>query len=52
MLDKMQYLSQINLFDELSMNELRAIDKISHMKSMRKGTLILSPFKRYKPFFC
>jgi cAMP-binding proteins - catabolite gene activator and regulatory subunit of cAMP-dependent protein kinases len=51
MLDKLQYLSQINLFDELSMKDLMAIDKISHMKPLKKGTLILSPLQRIPALF-
>jgi CRP-like cAMP-binding protein len=42
-MDKLLYLSQINLLEELPMEELEVIDKISDMKPMDKGTIIVSP---------
>jgi len=42
-MDKLLLLSQINLFQELPMDELKEIDKVSTMKPVKKGTLILSP---------
>jgi CRP-like cAMP-binding protein len=42
-MDKLLYLSQINLFDELPMEEIETIDKISDMQPMKKGSLILGP---------
>ncbi len=42
-MDKLLYLSQINLLEELPMEELEVIDKISDMKPVDKGTTILSP---------
>jgi CRP-like cAMP-binding protein len=42
-MDKLLFLSQINLLEELPMEELEVIDKISDMKPVSKGTTILSP---------
>lgn len=42
-MDKLLMLSQISLFDELPKDELMVIDKMSEMKPVKKGTLILSP---------
>lgn len=42
-MNKLFLLSQISLFDELSMEDLQIIDKLSQMKPVKKGTLILSP---------
>jgi CRP-like cAMP-binding protein len=42
-MDKLLYLSQINLFDEMPMDELEAIDNISAMKPLKKGKIILGP---------
>ncbi|MBM7701301.1 Crp/Fnr family transcriptional regulator [Metabacillus iocasae] len=42
-MDKIFLLSQISLFDELSMDDLKMIDTISEMKPVKKGTLILTP---------
>ncbi|OZM57388.1 cAMP-binding protein [Lottiidibacillus patelloidae] len=44
-MDKLLYLSQINLFEEMPMDELEAIDHISEMQPMKKGNLILGPTK-------
>jgi CRP-like cAMP-binding protein len=44
-MDKLLYLSQINLFDELPMEEIETIDKISDMQPMKKGSIILGPDK-------
>lgn len=50
-MDKINLLSHINLFDELPMNELETIDKMSTMQPVKKGTIILSPEKRIKMLF-
>jgi CRP-like cAMP-binding protein len=42
-MDKLSLLSQISLFDELPMAELKVIDELSQMKPVKKGTMILSP---------
>lgn len=42
-MDKLWYLSQINLFEDLPMEDLRIIDALAPMSMMRKGTLILDP---------
>ncbi|MFE7065128.1 Crp/Fnr family transcriptional regulator [Sutcliffiella sp. NPDC057660] len=42
-MDKIMQLSQITLFDELPMKELKEIDELSEMRPVRKGTVILSP---------
>jgi CRP-like cAMP-binding protein len=42
-MDKIMLLSQINLFDELLMEELKVVDEMSEMKPVKKGTLIMSP---------
>ncbi|MGD6831054.1 Crp/Fnr family transcriptional regulator [Sutcliffiella halmapala] len=42
-MDKIMQLSQITLFDELPMKELKVIDQLSEMRPVRKGTIILSP---------
>lgn len=50
-MDKLMLLSQINLLDELPMEELEVIDKMSEMKPVKKGTIILSPTKPIKALF-
>ncbi|PTK65422.1 Crp/Fnr family transcriptional regulator [Staphylococcus borealis] len=50
-MDKIDYLSQINLFNELSMKELKIIDSISTMHPIQKGTIILSPNKPSETLF-
>lgn len=42
-MDKLTMLSQISLFEELSKEELMTIDKMSEMKPVKKGTIIVSP---------
>lgn len=42
-MDKTWYLSQINLFEELPMEDLRTIDAMAPMSSIDKGTLIITP---------
>ncbi|ANU23093.1 Crp/Fnr family transcriptional regulator [Planococcus donghaensis] len=42
-MDKLTLLSQINLFDELPMKDIKVIDKNSTMTPMKKGTQILIP---------
>ncbi|MCA0988276.1 Crp/Fnr family transcriptional regulator [Guptibacillus algicola] len=50
-MDKMTMLSQINLFDELEMNDLMQIDRVSDMKPVKKGTIIVGPTKPMKALF-
>lgn len=50
-MDKMTMLSHINLFDELEMNDLKEIDRVSDMKPLKKGTIILGPHKPMKALF-
>lgn len=50
-LDKLFLLSQISLFDELPMEDLKMIDELSEMKPVKKGTLILSPDKPLEALF-
>ncbi|PTL39081.1 Crp/Fnr family transcriptional regulator [Alkalicoccus saliphilus] len=42
-MDKLTMLSHISLFDELSKEELMTIDKMSEMRPVKKGTVIVSP---------
>lgn len=42
-MDKLTLLSQINLFDELPMKDIKVIDKNSTMTPVKKGTQILIP---------
>jgi CRP-like cAMP-binding protein len=42
-MDKLTMLSQISLFDELSKEELMTIDRMSEMKPVTKGTVVVSP---------
>ncbi len=42
-MDKLWYLSQISLFDALSMEELQEIEKMSPMTTIKRGALIQSP---------
>jgi CRP-like cAMP-binding protein len=50
-LDKLSLLSQINLLDELPMKDLQVIDRMSEMKPVKKGTIILSPDKPIEALF-
>jgi CRP-like cAMP-binding protein len=50
-MDKLMLLSQINLFDELLMEELIEIDKLSEMKPVKKGTIILNPSQPIEALF-
>jgi CRP-like cAMP-binding protein len=50
-MDKLLFLSQINLFDELPMEEMEAIDKISDMQPMKKGSIILGPHQPTKALY-
>ncbi|WP_377889029.1 Crp/Fnr family transcriptional regulator [Alkalihalobacillus sp. R86527] len=50
-MDKMKMLSQINLFDELEMSDLKQIDRVSDMKPVKKGTIIVGPTKPMKALF-
>lgn len=51
MMDKLMLLSQINLLDELPLEELKVIDKMSTMKPVKKGTIILSPSQPIEALF-
>ncbi len=42
-MDKLWYLSQINLFEALPMADLRTIDRMAPMSTIQKGTLIIDP---------
>lgn len=50
-MDKLLYLSQINLFDDLPMEDIKIIDKISEMQPMKKGTLIFGPHQPLQALF-
>ena len=50
-MDKITLISHINLFEELPMEELEAIDKMSTMQPVKKGTLIVSPANPMKALF-
>ncbi len=50
-IDKLTMLSQINLFEELEMNDLMQIDRVSDMQPLKKGTVILGPEKPMKALF-
>lgn len=49
--NKLMLLSQISLFEELPMDELKIIDKASVMKPIKKGTKILDPIYPTKALF-
>ncbi len=42
-MDKVWYLSQINLLEDLPMEDLQMIDAMAPMSTIKKGTLIISP---------
>ncbi|MDZ5784451.1 Crp/Fnr family transcriptional regulator [Marinococcus luteus] len=42
-MDKLSEISQISLFEELKKDELRTIDKMSEMRPIKKGAVIVSP---------
>lgn len=50
-MDKINLISHINLFDELPMEEIQVIDKMSTMKPVKKGTIIISPMNPIKSLF-
>ena len=50
-MDKLVLLSQISLFDELPMEELKVIDGISEMRPVEKGTILLSPDQPIQALF-
>ncbi|PYZ95201.1 cAMP-binding protein [Salipaludibacillus keqinensis] len=50
-MDKLSLLSQISLFDELPLEELKVIDNMSEMKPIKKGTMILSPDRPIEALF-
>ncbi|WP_243292343.1 Crp/Fnr family transcriptional regulator [Bacillus sp. FJAT-47783] len=50
-MDKLFLLSQISLFDELPMEDLKMIDELSEMKPVKKGTLVLAPDKPIEALF-
>lgn len=50
-MDKLLLLSQISLLEEIPMDDLKAIDELSEMKPVKKGTIILSPDKPIEALF-
>jgi CRP-like cAMP-binding protein len=50
-MDKLLLLSQISLFEELSMDDLKVIEELSEMRPVKKGTIILSPNKTIEALF-
>jgi CRP-like cAMP-binding protein len=50
-MDKINLISHINLFDELPMEEIHVIDKMSTMTPVKKGTIIISPRNPIKALF-
>ncbi|MED0986618.1 Crp/Fnr family transcriptional regulator [Bacillus paramycoides] len=50
-MDKLLLLSQISLLEELPMDDLKAIEELSEMKPVKKGTIILSPDKPIEALF-
>lgn len=50
-MDKLVLLSQISLFDELPMEDLKVIDGISEMRPVEKGTILLSPDQPIQALF-
>ena len=50
-MDKLVLLSQISLFDELPMEELKVIDGISEMRPVEKGAILLSPDQPIQALF-
>ncbi len=44
-------LSQIRLFDELPMSDIKVIDHMSVMRPVKRGTLILSPLQQTRALF-
>lgn len=50
-MDKIFLLSQISLLDELPMEDLQIIAQMSEMKSVKKGTIILSPNNKIESLF-
>lgn len=50
-MDKITLLSHINLLDELPMEELETIDKMSTMKPVKKGTILVSPANPIEALF-
>ncbi|TPV46758.1 Crp/Fnr family transcriptional regulator [Bacillus dicomae] len=50
-MDKLLLLSQISLLEELPMDDLKAVEELSEMKPVKKGTIILSPDKPIEALF-
>ncbi|MFS1515523.1 Crp/Fnr family transcriptional regulator [Bacillus sp. SM2101] len=50
-MDKLLFLSQISLLEELSNEELQVIDELSSMKPVKKGTIIIDPNLPIKALF-
>lgn len=50
-MDKLLLLSQISLLEELPMDDLKAVEELSEMKPVKKGTIILSPDKPMEALF-
>lgn len=50
-MNKLFMLSQINLLDELPMEEIEAIDKMTDVKPIKKGTIIFGPEHPWEALF-
>lgn len=50
-MDKIKYLSRINLFDDLDIEELQQMESIAPITVTKKGTLITSPNKSQKRLY-
>jgi CRP-like cAMP-binding protein len=50
-MDKLLLLSQISLFEELPMDDLKVIEELSEMRPVKKGTIILAPNKPIEALF-
>lgn len=50
-MNKLWYLSQINLLEELPMEDLQMVDAMAPMSSIKKGTLIISPDTENKSLY-
>ncbi len=49
--NKLWYLSQINLFEALPMEDLRLIDQMAPMRTIKKGTLIVDPTTDHRQLY-
>ncbi|WP_252314454.1 Crp/Fnr family transcriptional regulator [Sinobaca sp. H24] len=50
-MDKLTLLSEINLFNELPLEDLQIIDRMSTMAPVPKGTILLSPYQQISSLF-